>query len=117
MQNVLILAPSGAPDAKETNASTLHAGLLKEGLKHENVIVRSDTITTDDIVETANKRHVGKILAFGIPNGVLECVIKKLASLSKPPKVFCLHPQNENRQIAVKKGYLHLINCPTQILH
>lgn len=116
MQNVLILAPAGSPDSKETNASTLQAGLVKEGLKHENVIVRSGTPTTDDIVETANKRHVGKILAFGIPTGTLECIIKKMASLPKPPKVFCLHPQNENRQIAVKKGFLYLINCPKEIL-
>ncbi len=114
MMNVLIIAPGNPGKAYE-----LQLGFTNDSdLKPKNFIVKTDApFITDEVVALSNKNLVEKILAFGVPFGTLQCLVKKLSVGPKPPKVFSLDPKNENRPVTVKKGILYLINCPKMLLN
>ena len=113
--NVLIIAPSTSSQEGQPNASTLRTELLGKGLKPENVIVQSDKALTEEITAAVNKRGIAKILTFNVPLGTLETLVKKLAGGPKQPKVYSLDAANQNQRLSVKKGFLYLINCPSQL--
>jgi hypothetical protein len=96
---VLIFSPENLD-----TATKLRNELLSKGLKPENIIVDTQSVTAN-LPFVVNKRGVTKlVLAKEIPQGTIDGMLKKIPNTCNRPKIFMLHESPESQSVILKNG-------------